>query len=114
MWARILNAFVGIWLMATPSIFGLTGRAKANNVICGALAASFAVIAIWEVTRGLRWINFLIGVWLCVSVFVLGYSRDEVASGLIAGAVLVALSLFKGTVKNQMGGGWSELFDWSK
>jgi hypothetical protein len=51
MWAQCLNAMLGIWLMAAPTILGYGGPARTNHQIVGPLAVSCAVIALWEVTR---------------------------------------------------------------
>jgi len=111
MWARLVNTAVGIWLMASPSVLELGGAAKANSVICGALAASFSVIAIWEVTRGLRWVNLLVGCWLLISAFVFDFrGAAAVATAIVSGLVMAAMSLIRGPIKQQTGGGWSALF----
>lgn len=73
MWARLLNIVLGVWLMASPSVLGYVGQARTNSTITGALAASFACIAIWGVTRPLRWLNVALGAWLIVAGWVLGF-----------------------------------------
>ena len=110
MWPRFISIAVGIWLAASAGMFGFDGAVKANAVICGALAATFAIVAIWEVTRGLRWINFAIGIWLLVSLLVFGYETRALVSGLISGVLLIAFSLISGDIKQQTGGGWSVLW----
>ncbi|HEX6125285.1 MAG TPA: hypothetical protein VFZ23_07910 [Pyrinomonadaceae bacterium] len=95
--------------MASTGVFGTGGAAKANSVICGALAASFSIIAIWEVTRGLRWLNTVIGCWLLIAVFGFDYERSGMVSGFVAGLLMIAMSLVRGTVKQRTGGGWKAL-----
>lgn len=110
MWPRFISIIVGIWLLASGDVLGLDGTAKANNVICGSLAATFATIALWETTRGLRWLNLLIGIWLVISLLVFGYSGAPLVSSLIGGLLLATFSLIRGEMKEQTGGGWSSLW----
>ena len=109
MWARLSNTIIGIWLAASPGVLGTSGLAKTNSVICGILAASISIIAIWEVTRGLRWLNTLIGSWLLISVFVFDYQSSGMLSGFLAGIAMIALSLARGTIRHATGGGWKSL-----
>ena len=71
MWAQIINVILGVWLMAAPDVIGYTGPARTNDRIIGPLAVSCAVIALWEVTRPMRWGNLALGVWLLL-VAILG------------------------------------------
>ncbi|MFZ0388852.1 MAG: SPW repeat protein [Calditrichia bacterium] len=111
MWARILNALIGVWLMASPAVLGFTGSTRINNLIIGPLAASMAIIAIWETTRGLRWVNVVFGGWMLLAPWILGYG-DWIARGnsLLAGVLLIIFGLIKGEVSGNYGGGWSYLF----
>ena len=95
--------------MASPALLGIDGVAKASNVICGALSASFAVIAIWEATRGLRWVNMVVGCWLLVSVLLFEFQGGDVIAIVVSGVVLISMSLIRGAVTQQIGGGWLEL-----
>lgn len=110
MWARIINAALGIWLTASPSVLDFGGAAKTNSVVCGALAASFAVIAVWEVTRGLRRLNLLIGVWLLPAGLIFGFGVEATMNTIAVGILIIILSLFRGSIKQQTGGGWTALF----
>jgi hypothetical protein len=110
MWARVISAILGIWLMAAPAVLGYDGLAATSHRIVGPIAASLAVIAIWEVTRPLRWGNLLLGLWLIVSPLVLGGGSSVVISSLIVGVLLSTCALMPGSVKHQFGGGWSALW----
>ena len=110
MWHRFGSIIVGVWLTAAPDVLGFDGFVKANNVICGALASAFATIAIWETTRGLRWLNFAIGLWLLVSLFIFGYAGLAFISNLVGGIMLVSFALIRGVMTQQAGGGWRSLW----
>src|SRR5215207_3520539 len=91
MWPRLVNTLVGLWLMAAPAVLDYAGAARTNDRIVGPLAASFAVIAIWEVTRPLRWANVALGVWLLVAPWLLGADRAPLLNETAAGLVLIAM-----------------------
>ena len=79
------------------------------------LAATFAIIAIWETTRECRWINLALGIWQLLAPWVLplfggAYPADATFNRMVCGAVLAACSLVRGEVRGQYGGGWRVLW----
>jgi hypothetical protein len=111
MWARLVNAALGLWLMAAPAVLGYGNPAQFNDRIAGPLAVTCAVIAIWGATRPLRRGNLAIGLWLLLAPFVLGYGATApTVNSLAVGAVLAALSFVKGDLENRFDGGWSMLW----
>ncbi|HLT46676.1 MAG TPA: SPW repeat protein [Rubricoccaceae bacterium] len=107
MWAQVVNALLGVWLMAAPAVLGYGAPAAVNDRIVGPVAASFAVIAWWQATRPARWVNLPLGLWLIAAPFVLGYGATApLVNSLAVGAALAALSLVRGTVDKRFGGGW--------
>lgn len=110
MWARLVNAALGIWLMAAPAVLGYGEPASTNDRIVGPIAASVAIIAIWEIARGLRWINLAIGLWLVVAPWVLGYETTATINSTIAGLLMAAAAPTGGKLKQRIGGGWSALW----
>ncbi|MBJ6116785.1 SPW repeat protein [Pontibacter sp. BT310] len=115
MWAQIINALLGIWLMASPAVFGFADdRTISNNAhIVGPVIASFGIIACWEATRVVRYYNLLPGAWLLLTPWVLGYdTTTAIVNDLVIGAAVIGLSLVKGKVSGTYGGGWSAI--WKK
>jgi hypothetical protein len=110
MWPQIINAAVGIWLMAAPAVLGYGNPAQTNDRIAGPLAAAFAVIAVSEITRPVRWANLPIGLWLLIAPWVLGYPLAAAANSIIAGVILIVCARLGGGVTGQFGGGWSALW----
>lgn len=111
MWAQIINAALGIWLMAAPGILHYGTPAAANDRIIGPVAATFAIIAWWEVTRGARWANLPLGLWLVAAPWWLGYAEGvATANNLTVGVLLLGFSFVKGKIQKQYGGGWSALW----
>jgi hypothetical protein len=110
MWARVVNICLGIWLMSAPAVLGYAGRAADNDHISGPLAAAAAVIALWEVTRSLRWMNGLVAAWLILAPWVLQYdSTKAVVNSVAVGVLMFCCAMVKGEVKGRYGGGWSSL-----
>ena len=110
MWAPLLTALAGIWLMASPALLDYADPARANDRIIGPVVASMAIIAIWEVTRPVRWVNVILGAWLLIAPWLLGHAADARWNSLAAGAFILTLSLVKGSRTHACGGGWSSLW----
>jgi hypothetical protein len=97
--------------MAAPHVLGYAGVARTNDQIVGPLVATFAFIAVWEVTRGLRWLNLVLGVWLVVAPVLLRYPEaTSIVNSLVVGVVVIGLSLARGTTAERFGGGWRSLW----
>ena len=111
MWAQVINAALGVWLMAAPSVLGYGAPARTNDQIVGPVITTFAVIAWWEATRPVRLWNLPLGVWLLLAPWVLGYgATGAIVNSLIVGALVIGLARVQGTVEGQFGGGWSALW----
>ena len=115
MWAQIISALLGIWLMAAPTILGIEGTAADNHFIVGPLVATLAIIAIFESTRGLRKGNIALGAWLLVSPWLIGSEPlTAIIADMVTGALIVGFSMVKGELKEKVGGGWQALWQSSK
>ena len=108
--ARLLNIALGVWLMVAPAVLGYTTPASINDRIVGPLVITIATVALWEVTRALRWVNLLLGIWLLVAPWLLVYPLRPLVNSLIVGLIIGALALVHGKITGRYGGGWSSLF----
>ncbi len=103
-WNLLLSAGLGVWLMFAPAVFGTTGRAADSDHLFGALVITFAVIAMAEVARVVRFINILFGAWLVAAPFILnGFTTISTFSDLAAGAALILLSFPRGKIRGRYG-----------
>jgi predicted cobalt transporter CbtA len=110
-WAQLIATALGIWLMAAPDVLGHGEPARTNDQIVGPLVATFAFIAVWEVTRGLRWLNAVLGAWLVVAPALLGYPEPRsIINSVVVGVVVIGLSLVRGAMTERFGGGWRSLW----
>jgi hypothetical protein len=107
---QIINAILGIWLMAAPAVLGYSRPASTNDHIVGPLVATFACIAIWEATRSVRWVNLPLGLWLIVAPLALGHPTSGQLNSVLCGIAIAGLSCVGGAVTQRFGGGWSALW----
>lgn len=111
MFPRAVNILLGVWLLVSPAVLGYEGIAAKNSQIVGPLAASFAIIAIWEATRQLRYMNVLLGIWLLLAPWALRFeSRLALWNSLIAGVLMIVCAMARGPIRQRLGGGWSALW----
>lgn len=114
MWPRLVNAALGIWLMAAPEFLEYGRPLATSDWIVGPLVASFAVMAIWEVLRSLRWANAGLGAWVAVAPWVLGGPDAAVVNGVLCGLGIGFLALAGGRVESTYGGGWREAWPFKR
>jgi hypothetical protein len=110
MWAAILSAVSGIWIMIAPTLLGFERTEAVNSYIMGPLITTFAITAIWEVNRSARYFNVFAGLWLVASPFLLEFETIACWNTVGFGLAITGLSFIKGTVRGKYGGGWRSLF----
>ena len=72
----------------------------------GRWAASTALIAVWEATRGARLVNLVLGAALVLAPLAVDPPGEATANGLMSGGALVTAAPFGGRSRQAMGGGW--------
>ncbi|GIV96113.1 MAG: hypothetical protein KatS3mg057_0770 [Herpetosiphonaceae bacterium] len=111
MWARVASILLGIWLMAAPAILGYGEPANSNDRIVGPIAATFAAIALWEVTSPIRWMNLPLGLWEILAPMILGYNDlAAILNSFAVGAALALLAAVRQQRTQRFAGGWSALW----
>ena len=113
--AQLAAAGVGIWLMAAPAVFGY-GDATAADVdwALGPIAASIALVAVFEATRGFRRVNYVVAALLIVLPWLLDYPTAALLNSVASGIALAILSAIRGRRSKEVGGGWRALIDDSR
>ncbi|HWO43057.1 MAG TPA: hypothetical protein VNO43_14750 [Candidatus Eisenbacteria bacterium] len=98
--------------MASPAVFGHEGIGRTTELIIGPLATTFAIIALWEVTRSVGKVNIILGLWLMIGPVVsLGYGHiAPVINDFVVGVTMIALARTRVSVEGRFGGGWSSLW----
>lgn len=103
-WTLAVSSMLGAWLMLSPALFRAEGMAADSNHLLGALIATFAVIAMAQVARPLRFAGCLFGLALIVGIwFVDGGSSAFQWNSAVVGALLLALSIPLGPIRDHFG-----------
>ena len=114
MWAHLIAAMLGVWLMAAPDVlaYGLRAAASNNDHIVGPLIVTIGLVAATEATRNVRWANIPLGAWLLLAPWVLGYDNNQaLLNDMGVGVAVLLLSLVEGKRKHRFGGGWRSLLN---
>ena len=109
MWAPIVCALAGLWLMVSPSVLDYGDPARTNDWIVGPIVASLGVISVSQVTRGLRWGILPLGVWQLLAPWLLGLDTTATLNALLTGLLLLACAPLGGKIDQRFGGGWRSL-----
>lgn len=104
-WNLVASMAIGLWLMASPAVFGSAVPAAHSDHFVGALVVTVAVVALSDVGRAARFVNVLFGAWFILSPWLLsGATPAALANDVIAGVALIVLSLPRGSVGERYGG----------
>ena len=108
--AQTVVTATGLWLMAAPAVLGHAGTAagKADRLIGPTIAAA-GFLAIFPITRLMRWFNLLPGAALLVTPFVFGAPTDATVNDVVCGLVVLALATVERAPQDRYGGGWDTL-----
>ena len=113
MWARLISALLGGWLLAAPDVLGYSRVAAAanNDHAVGAIVLCASLVAVWPVMRPLRWIELLAGAWLIAAPWILlrWYGWIPTLDSLGVGLALLVIAFLGGKTGKSFGGGWMML-----
>ncbi len=109
MWFQLASAALGMWLIAAPAVLGYEAPAASYDRILGPTVAAVALIAAFEITRGVRWVNLPAGLALATLPWVIGYDLLPHINSTVVGITVALLSVPRGRIKRQVGGGWRSL-----
>jgi uncharacterized membrane protein len=113
MGAHTAVALLGVWITAAPAVFGYDGALRTSDHVAGPLVASFGCLAVWRVTRAMRWPNLVLGAWVAMAGWIFSPGEPSAAlHGTVVGLLIVALSAVRGPEGRRVGGGWRSL--WSR
>jgi hypothetical protein len=107
MWLQVCNIILGIWLLVSPDILGLSPHVARLGRIAGPVAIFIAVLALRDVTRGARVVNIVTGLFLLISIpAAQGATTLDYVNGTVVGWLLIVFALPRGAVHQRMDGGW--------
>lgn len=107
---QLIVALFGLWLMSAPDLLVYGGSARLNDYIVGPLVVSFAVVAMAETTRSLRWVNVALGMWLFLAPLFLRYDLTVAIHSVLLGILIAGLSVVRAPIRERVGGGWAVLW----
>lgn len=103
-WSQVAVAAVSVWLLFSPTVFSSRGAAAASDYTTGLLVLTFAVTALSESARVVRFAGVPLGLWIAVSHWVLSGSTPLSAwIASIAGLAIAGLSLPRGPIRKRFG-----------
>lgn len=109
--AQVVLVLTGLWLMFAPWVLGYEGTpAGSSDRIAGPSMAATAFLAVFAITRGLRWVNLVTGLWLLAGPWLLGFPLDATINSLVCGILALVLAPFGSIDQGRYGGGWITLF----
>lgn len=100
-WLSALVSLVGLWIGASPFVYGATTIARWNNLAVGGAVFLLGAYNFYRTNDGqiphvgIAGIAALLGLWSIVAPFVLGFeSRGLIWSTAVSGLVVAALSAY--------------------
>jgi hypothetical protein len=114
-WSLWLSMAIGVWLMFSPAVFGVTIEQPAadSDHLVGALIIVCAVIALAEVARPVRLLNVPLGAWLIAAPWFLAGATDLSRwNSAAAGLAVLSLSLPLGKLRDHYGS-FDPVLTWS-
>lgn len=91
-----LSLLAGVWLMASPFVFGYTTAAMMRDgVITGIIVAVLAIVGLTIASETWsRWLNILAGIWLILSAAAYSFAESPVLiwNNVIVGVLIIAFS----------------------
>ncbi|HTV95200.1 MAG TPA: SPW repeat protein [Steroidobacteraceae bacterium] len=102
--ASSINVLLGLWLLASPWIFGYHTLGMGplwNSVIIGAVIALLAAGRVYSPqprTVGLSWVNLVLALWTIASPWVYHYAvnLDARWDNVLVGVVMAAFAIWSG------------------
>jgi hypothetical protein len=109
--AQAVLVLVGLFLMAAPALLGCAGvdDAADNHRAVGPVVVAIAFLAIFPITRLVRWGNAGPGLWLLGSPLLVDGPRAATVVSLLCGAAVLALFWIEKADQSDYGGGWDTL-----
>lgn len=106
-WTLVACVVLGASLMFTRLLFGTEPPMAHSDHLVGALVITFAIMAMAEVGRLLRFVNVLFGLWLVIAPWVFeGATLAGSIAGMVIGLAVIALSMPRGRRSSEHYGSW--------
>lgn len=98
-WLILVQALIGVWLMARPDVLPFTIESANCDHWMGAIIVTAAAVATAEVTRTVRFVNVIAGVAVLILTLLFSSGSTEVLiSGITSAILLIIVSLPRGVI----------------
>ncbi|MDQ4093093.1 MAG: SPW repeat protein [Actinomycetota bacterium] len=111
MLAQLALVVAGLWLEFAPSVLDYGEPAATSDRVAGPLMAAAAFLAIFAITRGLRWFNLPVGAWLVTAPWLLDFPTDATVSSVVCGVAALVLAPVGSLDQSRYGGAWRALWE---
>ncbi|QSW98630.1 vitamin K epoxide reductase family protein [Haloterrigena alkaliphila] len=104
-WTLLGAMALGVWLMLSPTLFGMTGLMADTSHLAGSLIVSFTVIATAEPARAIRFCNVPLAGWVIAAPWLLaGVPTIAAINATVAGLLVLVLTAPRGPIADRYGG----------
>ncbi len=98
-WFIIVQAIIGVWLMARPNILPFNIESANCDHWMGAIIVTLAAVATAEVTRTVRFVNVIAGVIVLILTLIFSSGSSVILiSGIVSAVLLIIVSIPKGVI----------------
>lgn len=93
-WQDPVSVLMGLWLVASPWVLGITGPLQAigDFVFIGTMLVAFAVSEMFVPEDWEEWSELVMGLWLMASPWILEFNGVARQNAVICGLVVTALA----------------------
>lgn len=104
MWPRITELIIGLWIVASPFLFGVADIASslaATSLVCGTVVVTASILSFWEPARHARAATALIGLWLLGFAYMTAArpAELELQNLFVCGLLLILLAVVPNEAK---------------
>lgn len=105
--ASFSNLLAGLWIIASPWVYGAKGGVTGNGVIFGILIVLLAGIRLTaNAPTWPSWVNFIFGLWMMITPWIFGVAGVDTGflwNSVIVGAIVAILSLWSALAGTERG-----------
>lgn len=112
MWARIVEILLGLWLLASPFVFGVAEPAV--YLVFGVATMGFGLLSFWSQTRWMHLVTLLIAFALAVVGFASAHPVTASAQNQIIVAALLGMFAIIPNHTNDPPPSWEKFYEDSR
>ncbi len=95
--ASALTIIAGAWLLVTPLVISMTGRALTDILVTGGVIALAGIVQLFWINTLPSWVNAVAAIWLFIAAFVFTVSNVAAWNEVVVALVTLVLAAWDGT-----------------